>query len=394
MMSSGNVREKEPKIISNQRKEYYRLFKELPLPSPKEEAWKYTDIKDIELEGLGIGQQEIVFSELPLQLSERGVVFCNINTALLRYPEIIAKHIPMKLVGSDIDKLSAMHGALWNDGIFIYIPENVKISVSLRNIFKVRGEGAVLNHSIIILEENSSLIYVEEHSSESGDYQCLRNDVTEIYVKDNSKIDFYNLQSWKHNVINFSLWKTLLGESSCINCRFAQFGGRLSRIKADTYLTGNGAESKTLGMFYEDSRQHFDITTNVFHCAQNTTNNVLVKGVLDGESVSVYRGMIKIDKSAQKTNSYLTNHSLMLSRDAISNSIPSLMIDANDVRAFHAATLGKPDEEEIFYLMSRGLTRTQAERLIIQGYFAPITDNIQVAGIKQTIEDNIIQKVR
>ena len=240
----------------------------------------------------------------------------------------------------------------------------------------------------------NSINYIEEHDSEDFKEICLRNDAVEIFAGQNSKIKFYNFQNWKNNVMNFSNWKAKLAKDAKVNWVFGQFGGKFSRIKTDTLFDGQGAESRNYGVFYGSKNQHFDITTNVNHNVPNTTGNILVKGVLDDSSNAVYRGKITILKDAQQTNSYLADHSLILSDNAISHSIPSLEIDANDVKASHGATLGKPDEEEIFYLMSRGLKRSSAEIQVILGFFAPVTELIPFNDLKERFDNVLHEKVR
>ena len=151
-------------------------------------------------------------------------------------------------------------------------------------------------------------------------------------------------------------------------------------------LSGKGSSAKASGIYYGYRGQHFDFTTNVYHLVPNTSCNILVKGVLDGETSSVYRGKIKINKEAQITDSYQADHVLLLG-DAVSNSIPSLEIDANDVKASHGVTMGKPDEDEIFYLMARGLDNSTAEKLIINGFFSDAIDRISSEDIKIRFEE-------
>ena len=229
--------------------------------------------------------------------------------------------------------------------VMVHVPKNTKLDLPLRNIFRTTGQGGVFSHSIIILEEGAEITYVEEHYSEKYIGDTLRNDVVEIYAKKNSKINFINFQNWNDNVINITNWKGKIDQDAQINFYSGQFGGKLSRIKTDVMMNGLNSSSKNKSVFFANNNQHFDITTNIDHNVKHTTGDTLVKGVLDDSATSVFRGMIKIIDDAQHTDSYLSNHSLILSNNAVSNSIPSLQIDADEVRASHGATIGKPDEE-------------------------------------------------
>ncbi len=191
-----------------------------------------------------------------------------------------------------------------------------------------------------------------------------------LYLKKNSSVNFYILQNKDSEFI----CNAHLERDSKINYFFGLFNSK--KFQINTNLNDEGTESKTQGFFLGNSNQNFDITTNITHVKKNTTSNILVKGVLFDKSKSNFKGKIKINEGAQNTNSYLSNHNLLMSDDAEAFSIPSLKIDANDVRASHGATIGKPNEEEIFYLMTRGLSRKEAERLIIKGYFAPVINRL------------------
>lgn len=381
-------------IIDKRKQISLQKFNEFVIPSPRSESWKYTDICHLKLNEIKQTTQIIEFDGLTDNLKNKGVIFCPINDAINKYFEIISEHLPMGLVKYDEDKFTAMHAAYFNDGVFIYVPKDVSIELPLRNVFKTINNGGVFSHTLIILETGASVHYVEEHVSNDVKGVNLRNDVVEIYAKDNSKINFYNFQNWNKNIHNVTNWKSKLSRDAVANFYLGQFGGQFSRIKIDADLIGQGSSSDIKGVFYGNKNQHFDITTNINHNVPNTNGDILIKGVLDDESTSVYRGMIKILEGAQNTNSYLSNHSLILSDNAVSNSIPSLEIDANEVKASHGATLGKPDEEQLFYLMSRGLSRKDAQRLIILGYFSPITKNIKFQDLKDKFSDVLNSKVR
>ena len=331
------------------------------------EDWKYTDASKFKVDKIIKGKQKIEFSDkvLPLQKSP---------------------YKPMSLIKNK-DEFLLLHEKNIKDGVFILIPKKAELTLTNKFISQL---GHIFNHTIILLEENSSLNYIEEHYSKNNAH---RSDVVEVYAKQNSRLNFYSFQNWKHDVKSIANWTAKLDKDSSVNWVFGQFGGKISRVKIDTIFNGHGARSQNYGVFFGNKEQHFDITTNAIHKTENTTSNILVKGVLDDKSTSVYRGKIKINEKAQQTNSYLSDHSLILSEKAISNSVPSLEIDANDVKASHGATLGKPNEDEIFYLMTRGLKRKEAERLIIKGYFSPVIDKLD-KNLKIKFNQALTAKIR
>jgi len=373
--------EKIEELLSGQRQRAYKKYQMLPIPSKKDEGWRFTDISTLKLDEFSLANQEIKFI-FPEEARKKGVIFTDIKTAFEKHHKLILEHLPNSLITEE-DKFSAMHAAYWTEGVFIYVPKNLCLSVPLENSFIVQ-KGA-FNHTIIIVDENATLSYIEEHKSDNGD-MAFRNDCIEVYLKENASLNFYNLQRWNNKVISVSNWAGRLDSDSRINWFFGQFGGKLSRVKISTMLSGKGSSAKASGIYYGYRGQHFDFTTNVYHLVPNTSCNILVKGVLDGETSSVYRGKIKINKEAQITDSYQADHVLLLG-DAVSNSIPSLEIDANDVKASHGVTMGKPDEDEIFYLMARGLDNSTAEKLIINGFFSDAIDRISSEDIKIRFEE-------
>jgi Fe-S cluster assembly protein SufD len=376
----------EPKEITEKRLSAYKEFVCLDLPSQKTESWRYSSAKDINFDAYDC----VVEQGVKIKVKKGAkVIACSIKEAFTNNKEIIMKYLPATLMKSE-DKFSAMHSTFWNSGIFIYVPKNIDSEIYLESV--VEKKGVTLSHNLIIIDENSTLEYYEEHSSKGADFSALKNDATCIFVCENSKLIFNNFQNWKNNVINLSNWKATLSKDSGIDWIFGQFGGKLSRVKIETIFNGQGSHSKTFGVFFGSEEERFDFTTDAYHNVPNTTCDILVKGALDGSSTSVYRGKIKILKNAQQTNSFLSDHSLMLSEKSVSNSIPSLEIDANDVKASHGATIGKPDEEELFYLMARGLSRKEAERLIITGYFSPILQQIKDNNFREKLEKAIEEK--
>ena len=322
------------------------------------EAWKYSEL---ELEkNLEIVEEKIEFD------TKEDIIF----KKLLKEDYVLIKR-------RYIDSFTEINDSSWTSGVLVKVPKNSKATA--KNIFSLVESGSIVSKTVIVVEENSELDYIEEH--ESLDVKLFRNSSVEIYLGKNSKLNFYNFQDWKMGIKSIANWTVFLDNDSKVMLFFSQFGGSFSRIKIDAYLK-KGSEALMKGVYFSKENQMFDFTTNLLHEEQGTSGNILVKGALKDKSKSVFRGMIKIAKPAQQTNSYLSDHSLLLSKDARAYSIPSLEIDANDVKASHGATLGKPDEEEIFYIMARGLDKEKAEKIMIKGFFAPVIEGINYLNEK------------
>ena len=358
-------------------------FKSIQMPKEKDEDWRYTQIDKLKLENFepfeSNGRISAALSE---DLAEKGVILTDVNTALEKYQ--IARDYYFRNAKIGKDKFVALNAAYFDNGIFLYVPKNIEIGEPIKINFNFDGKCSIL-HNIIVVESNSKLDFIEEYSNKELEEEQLNECITEVFANQDSKINFYHLDNWTKNVYNFTDIAGNLERNASINWISGCFGGKLNRLGIDTNFNGQGSTCSNLGVFLGRGKEHIDFTTNMYHNAENTTNNVLVDGILKDESSSVYRGLIKIEKQAQKTNSYLANHILKLGEKTLANSIPSLKIDANDVKASHGATVGQIDEEHLFYLMARGLSRAEAEKLIVEGFFEPIIQKIPLEELREKI---------
>ncbi|NTV22982.1 MAG: Fe-S cluster assembly protein SufD [Nanoarchaeota archaeon] len=283
----------------------------------------------------------------------------------------ISEYRPMSLA-KEKDYFTLMHGALWNEGFVIRVKKNTEARLRLAIDTPAH---LVMSHVVIFLDEGAILDYQEDHTSSGAG---SRNDYVEIYCGPGSILKYTSKIDWKENVSGITSIKSRLDKDSSTTLAFFGFGGDKVRNHVSQEFAGEGSSSRVLGAYFGRGSSHLDLTADAHHLVPNTTCNILYKGALSASASSVFRGKIKIEKEAQNTNSFLEDHCLILSPDAVSDSIPSLEIDANEVKASHGATIGKPDEEEIFYLMARGIAKEDAERLIISGFFSEI---FQEAGV-------------
>ena len=380
----------QSKFATEKKKESLDKFKSIPMPKEREEDWRYTEIEKLKLENFEFPniRTQVSATKLSEDLIEKGVVLTDINTALDRYP--IAQQYFFKNIRADKDKFVALNAAHFTDGIFLYVPKNIEIEEPLRANFSFGGTASIL-HNIIVVEPNSKIDFIEEYSNEEIGNEQLNACVTEVFANNDSKINFYHLNNWSKNVYNFTNIIGILGRSASLNWISGCFGGKINKLRIDTLFNGAGAQCNNIGVFLGKGKEHIDFTTNMHHNVENTTNEVLVDGILKDESSSVYRGLIRIEKKAQKTWSYLQNHILKLGEKTLANSIPSLKIDANDVKASHGATVGQINDEHMFYLMARGLSRQEAERLIVEGFFEPIIQKIPSEELREKIRGLVRQ---
>ncbi|MBI2076382.1 MAG: Fe-S cluster assembly protein SufD [Candidatus Aenigmarchaeota archaeon] len=361
--------DKEPQWLIERRQGALEKFLSMQMPQEREEDWRYTDISKLDLKKLEIRKPDCRFdSQFAIPLNE-------ISDDLLKN-HFLAMDVKR-------DKLLLLHESMFSNGAFVRIPKGVTANV---NIQSTQGLG---NHTIIVLEPDSTLNFIEEYvPADKGE---LNTSVVEIYAGEDSAINFFSFQNLMKNVYDFSYKFALAERNARINWIFGCFGGCLSRIKMETIFNGEGASSECIGTFLGDESRHIDLTTNVYHNVPNTSNNILARGVMKDSSSAVHHGLIRIEKPAFKTASFLESHSLLLGEGASSNPIPSLIIENNDVRATHGASVGQIDEDKMFYLTSRGISREDAERLIVEGFFDPVIRKIPLEGVQERFR-NIIEK--
>lgn len=380
------LEQKESMAADAKKHDALDIFKSIPMPKEKDEDWRYTEIEKLKLEDFEPFKSlvKIEISDLSPDLREKGIIFTDVNTALEQYPAALnyfSKYVKPK------DKFSALNEAFFSSGYFLYIPKNVEVNEPLRAVINVERNSVI--HNLIIIEQNSKIDFIEEYKNNRLNEEQLNVAVTEVFANNNSSINFYHLNNWTENIYNFTNIVGTAERNASINWISGCFGGKLNRLKIDTDFNGEGSNCNNLGIFLGKGQEHIDFTTNVYHNAENTTNDILVDGILRDGSSSVYRGLIRIPKEGQKTNSYLANHILKLGDKTLANSIPSLKIDANDVKASHGATVGQINEEHLFYLMARGLSRQQAERLIVEGFFEPIIQKIPLEELRERIREMV-----
>ncbi|MBI4015023.1 MAG: Fe-S cluster assembly protein SufD, partial [Candidatus Aenigmarchaeota archaeon] len=316
-------------------------FFSLPLPSEREEAWRYTTLGNMPIEPS---------SGASLEISGKFASFMSAETEKL-IPDAAGE-----------DKFDFFNKAFWTTGYAVVVPDNADAG-----IVEVRI-AAGITRSIVILGKGAKAEIVEHISGGSG----VTSNFLYVAAEENSRAGISSISDLSDGARDFSYKRAFLGKNSSVTWNVAQFGSALSRIKVDNHFNGEGSSSRVAGLFGASGSQHMDLTTNAFHNVPNTSCKMDVKGALKGSASHVYRGLIKIEKAAKNTSSYLSDHALALSENASANSIPSLMIDNNDVQCGHSASVGNVDEEKLLYLMSRGLDRKKAENLVVEGFFTPM----------------------
>lgn len=414
----------EPAWLREQRMSGWQAFEQLPLPRWTKgiAQWWTTDVSEIDLgsfkayvaastsgeaeagmtladEGEEAGSllvqvnSETAYLQVSDEMQAQGVIFCSLEEAVRNHSSIVEKYLH-KLVAPNTDKFAALHTAFWTGGVFLYVPEGVKVEMPVHAVYRLDTPGAAaLGHTLIVAESGSDVRYIEEFFSSNTGAQALHSGVVEVSVGANAKVEFTSMQEWGRNVYSFATRYAQVAEKGLMHWVIGEVGAKLIKAHAETQLLGTGARTLTRGICFTDGDQHFDNTSNTHHVARETFGDILFKGAVRDKSRLGFEGIIKVDHGAQKTDSYLTMNTLFLSEGAKANSIPGLEILADDVRCSHGATVGTVQAEQMFYLQSRGIPEIEAEKLIVGGFFEPVIDEMPLESVRQRLRDIIQSKV-
>ena len=313
----------------------------------------------------------ILSANLSEELKSKGVIISSIDDALKQNHNIIEKAI--KSSNSNEDKYTALNNAAFNSGIFVYIPKNQIVDEPI-HLFSCLSEDGIstISRNIIVVEDNAKTNIVQELYSPKNEQQAYL-ELMNTSIGANSNLDVTTLQMMDQSSINFSTRNSQLSQDSKINWYLGLFGAMLSRYRIDYHLNGTGAMANDSEVIFGNKEQSFDLNTIVNHNKESTEGKVVEKSILKDKSKSLFKGMIRINENAAHSNSFLSGRSILLDKGAKSDAIPGLEILTNDVKATHSASVAQIDEEQIFYLGSRCLSRAEAERIIIEGFLEPLS---------------------
>ncbi len=421
--TESDIRKGEDALASY-RTSAWSAFKKNSLPDTSLEAWRRTDIHTLPAEKFTFAQ-EGVFNDLPpvredllrplvadqhggqivlvpggsrVELGEKfakkGVIFTDLKTAEQKHPDLLAK-IMGKTVNVEEGKFSALAGAFAQNGVVLYVPKGVVVDEPLHSV--LWGPGANLahvSHILVLVEEGASVTYVHEAASpDEAEANSMHAGIVEIQVMEGATMRFVELQSWGRHVWNFSHERARVERAGNLDWIFGAIGSRLTKNFSELDLAGEGAQGRMSGFYFTDGNQHLDHDTQQNHFAPHTTSDLLFKGALKGKSRSVWQGMIYVAPGAQRTDGYQANRNLVLSDGARADSIPGLEILADDVRCTHGATVGKLEQEPLFYVKSRGIPQAEAEKIVVEGFFDPIFQRIPFEGVRDRFQQYIADKM-
>lgn len=407
----------EPEWLRARRLEAFGLFERFALPDTKRDKdWRQVDLKGLNLDAFeafqppdgrppvmpmpqmagvlaqrGTAQGTV---EIDPALIAKGVIFCPLPQAAREVPDLVERHL-FSGVRPERDKFAALHGALFSGGTFLYVPDGVTIDRPLLSQFWSDGAGATtLPHTVVVAGKGSSFQYVEEFIGAPDDQPSVASGSAELFLNDGANLGYVALHRWSPRAWQFANQRIRLFRDAHLRMVNVGLGGHLARLRMEAMLEGQGASADLRGLFFGTQEQAFDFRTLQDHLAPNTTSDLLYKGALRDTAKSVYVGVVRVEKDARGTSANQANRNLLLSEKARASSEPILEIENNDiVRCSHGATVGPVDPEHMFYLESRGIPHRVAQRMLVEGFLAEITDRIPVPHVREVVEHELASRI-
>jgi Fe-S cluster assembly protein SufD len=394
-------------------------FQALPMPSPETEEWRYTDLRELQLEDFSLVGEEprvasiddvkpelleavgdvgdraglaiqhnstVITAHLDPSLAARGAVFASLDDVARDQPALLENRLH-HAVPSERSKFTALHAAVRTGGVLVYVPDGVKIEVPLETLTYVDRDGlAVFPHTVLVTGEGAEVTYIDRYVSPDLE-RALSDAVVEIYAGPDSKVRYVALQEWGQGVTHLSVQRAHIGRDAELRSLGVAFGASLARSEVESILGEAGGSSEMLGVYFGSGSQHIDHRSIQDHYGDKTASDLLYKGVMKGRSNAIYTGTVIIEAGAHRCDAYQTNRNILLSETAKAQSVPNLEILTNDpVRCGHAASVGPVDEDTLFYIQSRGIPFEEAQKLVVFGFFQEVLDRVTLPEIRTGLE--------
>jgi Fe-S cluster assembly scaffold protein SufB len=335
-----------------------------------------------------------VFSRLDPALAEQGVILSSLENAAEEHPELVEQWY-MKRLSADEGKFQAASAAFWTGGAFLYVPKNLKVERPIQVVYEIDEPGtAQYAHTLAIVEEHGEAYLREYCIAPDLDGQALHAGGFELYCRPGSQVRVAHFQDWgSGEVHDISTKRVEIARDAHCGWVPIHLGGHLTKQTLDIITAEQGSDMRHNGLYFTEGSEHLDLFTTDLHEQGDTTGDTVWKGALTGESRASYEGLIHIVQGAQNTNTYLQTHSMLLSAKAKADSIPSLIVQTDNVSASHGGTVGEVDEELVFYMMTRGIRREDAVRILVEGYFEPVIQKLQDPVLEELVRERIAGKL-
>ena len=419
---SYSVAKQEPNWFAEYRIRALGAAENLPMPTPdktKIDKWNFTDFPIHSVESATFsslaelpeevksivteGQQSVyiqrnntpAFIQVSDELKSKGVIFTDIQTAIRDHEDLVKKYFMTNGVKVDEHKLTSLNAALLNGGVFVYVPKNVVLEEPLQAVFMLDdAQTSLFNHTIVVADTNSSVTYVENYLSTVENATGIVNIISEVFAEDNASVTYGAVDVLDKGITTYVNRRGVANRNSRIEWALGLMNDGDTISENVTHLVGDASYGDTKTVVVGRGKQKQNFTTKVIHWGKHSEGYILKHGVMKDEASSIFNGIGKIEHGATKANAEQESRVLMLNEKARGDANPILLIDEDDVTAGHAASVGRVDPLQLYYLMSRGISKQNAERLVIHGFLAPVVSILPIEGVKKQLTEVIERKVR
>lgn len=414
-----------PAWFEKARREAWAEFQSLPIPTAKQELWRFTDIKKLTLSGYQllvpvndddaeaclqqvrriasskapaarfVFANDQLIDSAPLDKTEKGLICMPILEAIKAHPEVLQSRLHARNIALGAQKFLALHRAHLRSGLVLIIPPKVSLPAPIEvHHFLTKDHAACFPHLWIVAEENAEVEVIEYCHGLKRDSGGLCIGASDIHLKSGARVRLIRAQNWGEKACSYYINSSLLDRDASLMSLILNLGSDYARTESKSRLIGAGARSDMLSLSVPHGHQEFDQRTYQDHAAPHTSSDLLYKNALCDHARTIFSGMIRVEPSAQHTDAYQANRNLLLSDTAEANAMPGLEIEANEVRCTHGATTGQIDQEQLFYLLSRGLSISVARKLFIFGFFQDVFDRVKDPKLMETFTSLIDEKLK
>jgi len=396
-----------PAWLKSQKEASWKHYQELPMPHRKMESWRFANLKDLSLDPFSLAQPasgeikakaveisqrhpetagQLVFVNDDLaheqavsdELAQQGIVWEPLERAFAQHSEILEEFFMAQEKELGSEKFCALHTALMRNGTLLFVPANVEVKLPFMTHHWASGQGTtIFPHTLVIAKDNAKVTFVDIFNSCEKDTEQFAAGVSTLYAGNGARVEYHYVQNWNESSIGINNLTTVAHRDAHITGFGLNVGAKRSRTEGHTLIEGQGARAELYALSIAHQDQEIDQRTLQTHNAPNSYSDLLFKNALLDNAKTIFSGMIKVAEEAQQTDAYQTNRNLLLSPTAEANSLPGLEILANDVKCSHGATTGKLDEDELFYMLQRGIPKKVAQELMVFGFFEEILDKIE-----------------
>lgn len=405
------------------KQEAWKQFQALPMPKRTNEKWRFSDLKRFDLKGFQfphtkIGHERvdiarlssivsdfagrIIFEDNHLLrhdyvsdlLKDKGVIWEPLSEAFENHPELVQQYFAKQRTHLGSEKFHYLNLAYAHAGTFLYVPQGIVIDEPLVAYHWAQEPLAtLLPQTIIVAQENSQVTLIDVYVSHTETHPALAIAVGSLFAEKGARVSRKTIQNWNKETLSFQLDSVIAQEKATARTVSISIGAKEARFENQVLLDGDTAQAHLYSLSIADGEQEFDQRSYQEHIAPNTVSNLLYKNALMDQSRTIFSGMIKVHPSADKTDAYQTNRNLLLSEDAVASSLPGLEIEANDVKCSHGATSGKLDESELFYMLSRGISKDASQHLLVFGFLEEILGKIENKALMDGLREMIEKKL-